>query len=129
MFSLNIEESQALKYGINVHKLKPGTIVFVITKNSMYKIIKVNGDQYSITIQGDKRFHQPINANFSGSTFGGSIIKLGWIGCGMNMEIYVPAYKKTYVTTSVKAARVVGDGWEYDMEWGDNDLFTTQQIN
>ena len=117
MLSLNLKDSKCLEYGINVHDLKPGTIVLAVTKNSLYKIIKGKLDKYDILVHGGKHFLEPVKGNFSGSTFGGSMIKIGWIGYGMHMEIHIPSYKKTYKTTPVKAARIVGNDWEYTMEW------------
>lgn len=117
MLTINLTESKCLDCGINVHRLKAGTTILALTKNSLYKIIKGSRDQYDITIQGGKYFLNPTNANFSGSTFGGSIMKMGWIGYGMYMELYALDHKKKYKTTPVEAAKIIGDGWEYDMEW------------
>lgn len=129
MLTLDIENSKALEYGISIHKLKAGTTVFAVTKNSVYKIIKSSKDQYEVTIQGGKHFLEPVYANFSGSTFGGSIMKIGWIGYGMYMEFYVPSHKKKYRTTPVEAARIVGDGWEYDMDWDEMGISTEPKIH
>ncbi len=115
MYTVDIENSKALENGIDVHKLKPGTMVIAVTKNNLYKITKGSKDQYDVTVQGGKFFRQPTSANFSGSTFGGSMMKIGWIGYGMYMEIH--ANGKKVRTTGVRAAKIVGDGWEYDMEW------------
>lgn len=117
MLQLDVENSKALQNGINVHRLKAGTMLLVLTKNSLYKITKDNGDQYDVIVQGGKKFPKPEIAHFAGSTFGGSMMKIGWIGYGMHMEIFVPAVCKTYKTTQVLAARIIGDGYEYDMEW------------
>lgn len=128
MLTVNLK-SKYLECGINVHNLKPGTTVYAVTRNSLYKIIKGDGDQYDVSIQGGKHFPQPVRGNFSGSTFGGSMMKIGWIGYGMYMEIYVPSCRKTYKTTPVKSARVVGEGWEYDMEWENGKISTKPKIN
>jgi len=106
--------------GINVHNLKPGIIVLVSTKNSTYKIVKGDKDKHHIIVQGGSRFPEPTDSNFAGSTWGGSMIKTGWIGYGMHMEIHVPSVKKSYITSRVWAAKVIGDGWEYEMEWSGN---------
>jgi hypothetical protein len=100
--------------GINVHKLKPGTLLLVATKNSLYKIAKCDKID-EVIIQGGKHIPEPCFGLFTGSTFGGSMIKLGWIGRGMFMEIFFPDQKAKIKTSFVKAVRIVGDGWEYDM--------------
>lgn len=103
-----------LDNGINVHKLKAGTLVLVATKNSLYKIART--DVYDeVMIQGGKYFPNPTLARFTGSTFGGSMIKIGWIGYGMSMEIHSGAARLK--TSWVRSARIVGNGWEYDMGW------------
>ena len=122
MFSVNIDESKGLEYGIDVHSLKPGTAVIVATTNSIYKIVKGQADKYEVKIQGGKYIPEPSWANFSGSTFGGSMIKPGWIGYGMFMEFFVIGERNRYVTSSVRAAKIIGDGWEYDMDWGERKI-------
>jgi len=129
MLSINIKDSKCLDYGINVHTLKPGTTVLAVTRNSLYKIIKGDRDEYDVIIQGGKRFYEPIGVNFSGSTFGGSMMKIGWIGYGMHMEFYVPLFRKTFRTTGVEAARIVGNGWEYDMDWKKQGISTIPKVN
>ena len=110
-------KSKSIENGINVHRLKEGTILLIVTKNSLYKIIKGPRDVYDITIQGGKKLPKPVKANFAGSTFGGSLLKIGWIGFLMHMEIHIPSSRRKLTTTGVRAARIIGDGWEYDMEW------------
>ncbi len=100
--------------GIDVNKLKIGTRIFVATKNSLYKFLKEDAD--TLVVQGGK-LKKPTKVNFSGSTFGGSVIKVGWIGHQMYMEMYIIKSKKTFKTSQVVAARVVGDNWEYSMDW------------
>jgi hypothetical protein len=128
MFIIDLEESQALEYGIDVYKLTPKTMIIVATRNSIYKILKGNRDRCNVKIQGGKYLPTPIEANFSGATFGGSIIKPGWIGCGMHLEFYVPSTKKTYISSSIRAAKIIGNGWEYDMEWGSGKIITKPKI-
>jgi hypothetical protein len=103
--------------GIDVHRLKAGTIIIANTRNSKYKIIKGFKDVYDVTIQGGKHFAEPTEAHFAGSTYGGSMMKIGWIGYGMHMEVYIPSKKSTLRTTGVRSAEIIGDGWNYVFEW------------
>ncbi len=116
MFDLNKKQLDSLEKGINVHKLKAGTILFVVTKNNLYKLVKTKEDRMVIA-EGGKLLGGPTEVVFSGSTFGGSMIKIGWIGHGMFMEMYVLKEKRRIKTSYVKSARIIGDGWEYDMDW------------
>jgi hypothetical protein len=116
MFSLNIEQSKALEVGIDVHKLPAGTTVLVITKNNLYKLVKA-AERKHVIAQGGKYLLEPTEVVFTGSTFGGSMLKIGWIGYGMLMEMFLLDQNKRIKTSPVNAARVIGDGWEYDLDW------------
>lgn len=105
-----------LDNGIDVHQLKPGTLLLVVTKNSLYKIARCERRD-EVYVHGGKFITTPKRGLFTGSTFGGSMIKVGWIGYGMQMEIFFPDEKARIKTSVVKAARIIGHGWEYDMDW------------
>jgi hypothetical protein len=107
-----------LKNGIDIHKLKEGITIFVATRHNVYAMIKKK--DRDVTIQGGKYFKDPTEAVFVGSTFGGSVMKIGWIGFGMKMELYVPKYDSTYKTTPVNSAKLTGKDWFYEMEWKEN---------
>lgn len=124
MYQLNIKESKALERGVDVHKLKAGTILLIMTRNNLYKLIKTDRDGI-VYAQGGKYFIEPTEVYFSGSTFGGSMIRIGWIGYGMIMEMHIVEKKKGIKTSPVQAARIIGNGWEYDIEWDD---ITTAKI-
>ena len=119
MFIIDFKKSKCLHYGINIHLLKPDILVLVVTKNNLYKLTKGHEDKYDVSIQGGKLFPEAKKIKFTGSTFGGSMLKIGWIGKGMLMEMYCVEDDKVYKTSGVMAARIIGDGWEYDMEWDD----------
>ncbi len=117
MFIIDFQKSKCLHYGIDVHALKPDTAILVVTKNNLYKLVKGSEDKYEVFIQGGKLFPEIKKIKFTGSTFGGSMLKIGWIGKEMLMEMYCIEDKKLYRTSGVVAARIIGNGWEYDMEW------------
>lgn len=100
--------------GINVRKLKPGDTIEVKTRNSTYTIVKQDYGN-KVTIKGGQFCKDETEGHFTGSTFGGTMIKLDWIGYMMHMEICFP--NGILRTTGIKAAKVFGDGWEYKMEW------------
>lgn len=124
MYQLNIKESKALERGIDVRKLKAGTILLVMTKNNLYKLVKTDKDGV-VYAQGGKYLIEPVEVYFSGSTFGGSMIKIGWIGYGMIMEMHIIEKKKGIKTSPVQAVKIIGNGWEYDIDWDD---ITTAKI-
>jgi hypothetical protein len=71
--------------GVNVLDLEPLTVLRVETANSVYRIVVSR--HTAIFVQGGQFFPETSAAHFAGSTFGGSLLKIGWIGVGMRMEI------------------------------------------
>lgn len=101
--------------GIDVHKLAIGIKMLVRTQNSLYRIEKCED---GVIVEGGKYFPQPIKTRFLGSNFGGSMLKIGWIGFAMSMEFVSPIDPARVVHTSpVCTAKIIGNGWEYEMEW------------
>ena len=85
--------------GLALRQLEPLTAVAVHTRNTQYRIIVSSGDE--ILIQGGAFFPDPTPAHFDGSSVGGNLLKLGWIGVGLRMEIR--ARGQRIVTTAVKS--------------------------
>ena len=100
--------------GIDVSKLDPGVRIIVETRNSIYKIYIDEGKMF---VEGGDYIQGRQEAVMTGSTFGGTLMKMGWIGYQMKMEFYMSEDKKVLSTSPVQAALVQGDGWEYEMEW------------
>lgn len=99
--------------GIDVSKLEPGTVILVKTRNSNYEItIQKNG---LVLLKGGQHLPEAKQARFNGSTWGGTCLKVDWIGHEMYMEFLME--KRILTTTKVLEATVKGDGWEYKMDW------------
>ena len=110
-------EAFDLSKSIDVRKLKPGTIVVIETKNTVYtfEIIDDNG---TVIVDGGKYFPKPIETHFSGSTFGGSMLKKGCIVYKMYMEIARGIDEHRAITTSrVCEAKIIDPDWTCEMEW------------
>lgn len=72
-------------HGVNILDLEPLTVLHVETRNSVYRI--VISQRTAVFVQGGHFFPDPAAAHLAGSTFGGSLLKIAWIGVGMRMEI------------------------------------------
>lgn len=80
-------ESQDETTGIDIRTLQPGDCVRAFTLNSMYEIVVLPGCE--IQVRGDGRyFNEFEQVYFSGSTWGGSMLKVKWVGVGMCMEFH-----------------------------------------
>ena len=99
----NIIQSE-IEGGVYLNALPEGATLELQTQNRRYRIL--NHGQGQVLISGHPEFcPSPRPACIHGSTWGGSMIKLGFIGRGMHLE-FAPADGEL-VTTS----RIV-DLWE-----------------
>ena len=74
--------------GVQIDQLEPLTELRVRTCNSTYEIFVVEPHRSRVVVRGGQHFPIPTRATLEGSTFGGSCLKLGWIGAGFCMEIH-----------------------------------------
>ena len=66
--------------GLALRQLEPLTELLVQTRNTRYRIV-VSRDA-DIVIQGGAFFPDPTRAHVEGSSLGGNLLKVGWIGIG-----------------------------------------------
>lgn len=85
--------------GVALRALEPLTVLYVDTRNTRYHIIVGRGDE--IVIQGGTYFPDPTPARLDGASLGSSLLKLGWIGIGLRMEIRADG--RRVVTTPVQS--------------------------
>lgn len=108
--------------GFDINALPPGTRVAVNTCNSLYELIVLGNRRVTAfggTLpDGGVRFRKPTKLIIAGSTFGGSMLKLNWVGKDMRVE-FVPEEGeyagKTFSTSPVQRVSIEGrDGdWAY----------------
>ena len=106
-FEINaaIRESE-LAGGIWWRDVPSGTRALVKTKNSLYTIEKrQDGKTY---IKGHEKYCPAfVEATIFGSNFGGSMLKVGWIGVGMYMEFTTVDYRVHGIITTSRIQDVV----------------------
>jgi hypothetical protein len=73
--------------GVLVHDIEPLATLLARTENSVYRIIPLDASSSRILIHGGRFFPEPTEVRFTGSGFGGSFLKLGWVGLGLRMEV------------------------------------------
>ena len=83
-FATEVAESD----GIDIRHIQPRTTVLVRTENSLYRLIPLRPGDCHVLVDGGQFFPEPIEARLVGSTFGGSFLKMAWIGIGMHLEIH-----------------------------------------
>jgi hypothetical protein len=89
--------------GLSLADLTPMASVVVRTRNSLYRIFMLEPPG-AILLQGGRFFPERTHAHLSGSSLGGSALKMDWIGVGFNMEIVGPG--GPVVTSPVRSIEV-----------------------
>jgi hypothetical protein len=85
--------------GVSLRDLEPLTTLLVRTCNSLYRIVV--SQHHSVFVQGGQFFPEMTDARLDGSSFGGSFLKVGWIGVGLRMEFWDGSQR--IVTSPVRA--------------------------
>ena len=75
--------------GVGLTDLDAFTTLMVRTDNSVYQITILQPYAREVLVQGGAFFPARTRACLSGSSFGGSCLKLGWVGLGLHMEFHV----------------------------------------
>jgi hypothetical protein len=75
--------------GVDVRTLPPGTEVVVDTSNSHYRFVMLDGGGLRAVVRGGLRFDDCAEVRIAGSTYGGSLLRIGWIAPGLFLELAV----------------------------------------
>ena len=82
---------------VDLRALDPMTTLLVITENSLYRITVRDPHRRAVWVQGGSFFPETASAYLSGSTSGGSCLKMAWVGIGLHMEFH---HEGTWIRTS-----------------------------
>src|SRR5262245_40297367 len=108
------EISHALE-GVTLMTLETCDMIQARTRNSVYEIFLLEPQSGRALVRGGKYFSEPTEATVSGSTFGGCMIKRGWLGVGLQMEIYSNGHcTVTSPLQSLRVERVDFDADQFD---------------
>lgn len=108
------EMSPALK-GVILGTLEACDMIEARTRNTVYEIFLLDPKSGRALVRGGKHFAEPVEAIVSGSNFGGCMIKVGWLGVGLRMEICANGRRTvTSPVQSLRVERVDFDADQYD---------------
>lgn len=93
--------------GVGFADLDPITTLLVRTHHSRYRITVLRPPKTHVLVQGGRFFPDTTEARLWGSSFGGSLLKMAWIGVGLRMEICADG--QLVITSPVKAIDVQRD--------------------
>lgn len=74
--------------GVDVRRLSPGTELVVETSNSFYHFVMLDAGGLRALASGG-RFDREAEVRIEGSTLGGTLLKVAWIGRGLSLELSV----------------------------------------
>src|SRR5688572_3471147 len=83
--------------GVALHSLETGTVLKVITRHSQYRLVVLDPARQSVLVTGGRMFPESTEARCEGATAGGSVLKAGWIGVGLRLELSIGRQR---ITTS-----------------------------
>ncbi len=99
----NIVQSE-IEGGVSLGDLSPSTVLEIETQNHRYTAVFLGESQAMIS--GHPEYcPEPTLVAISGSTWGGSMLKLRYIGRGMHLEFSHPEYHSPIVTSRIQAVR------------------------
>jgi hypothetical protein len=98
----NIIQSE-IEGGVYLRDLSPGSLLSIQTENRAYRMVAL-GDG-AVLISGHPEFcPDPIEVRVNGSTWGGSMLKMKFVGRGMRLEFEHPVYR-TILTSRILDVR------------------------
>jgi hypothetical protein len=85
--------------GVYLRDLAPGSVLSLQTMNRVYKVVVL--DDETALISGHPEFcPEPAEVKILGSTWGGSMLKMKFLGFGMHMEFEHPVHR-TVLTSRI----------------------------
>ena len=73
--------------GMDLCSFPAGTVVVVDTRHSRYRFVMLDDGGRNALVEGGPYFPEETTAQVEGSTLGGSLLKIGWIGLGWSVEL------------------------------------------
>ena len=73
--------------GVALQSLEAGTVLNVITRHSGYRVVVLDPVRRRVLVTGGRLFPERTEVRFEGATAGGSVLKIGWIGTGLRLEM------------------------------------------
>jgi hypothetical protein len=87
--------------GVFLEGLPPDTVLHIRTQHHSYTATLLG--EGSALLSGHPQYcPEPVEVIIAGSTWGGSMLKMRFIGRGMNLEFHHPAYKTPIVTSPIQ---------------------------
>ncbi len=94
--------------GVEVAHLPPLTRLNIWTQNSFYQMTLLDPHESKAIVKGGRFFAEPSDVHFCGSSYGGTLLKMSWIGIGMRLELLSEG--RRIITSPVLSVENMDDG-------------------
>ena len=99
----NIIQSE-IEGGVFLADLPPATVLRIQTQHHDYTAVTLA--ENSVLISGHPKYcPEPVLVAITGSSWGGSMLKSGFVGRGMHLEFSHPTYRVPITTSRIKDVR------------------------
>ncbi len=90
--------------GVFLNDLPPSTVLEIKTMHHLYTAVLLGGSEAMLS--GHPEFcPKPVQVAIAGSTWGGSMLKLQYVGRGMHLEFRHPHYPTPIITSPIQEIR------------------------
>jgi len=90
--------------GVFLSDLPPSTVLQIQTMHHCYTAVLLGGSE--ALLSGHPEFcPEPVHVAIAGSTWGGSMLKLQFVGRGMHLEFRHPGYPTPIITSPIQEIR------------------------
>lgn len=93
--------------GVDLGELPTLTRLYVRTQNTVYHVILLSPAESKVLVQGGRFFSEPTESYLCGSSYGGNLLKVSWVGLGMRIEVMREG--RRIVTSTVQSIHVIDD--------------------
>jgi hypothetical protein len=96
----NLAESE-IEGGIFLSDLPEHTVLRILTRNRCYTAVTLGSGE--ALISGHPKYcPEPVQVVIIGSTWGGSMLKLNYVGRGMHLEFSHPEFRSPIITSPIE---------------------------
>jgi hypothetical protein len=90
--------------GVFLNDLPPSTVLEIQTMHHRYTAVLLGGGEAMLS--GHPKYcPKPVHVAIAGSTWGGSMLKLQYVGRGMHLEFHHPEYTRPIITSVIQEIR------------------------
>ncbi len=80
-------EEASRRGGVDLLELPVLTCLEVQTQNTAYEVVVLSPFESKVLVQGGRFFVEPTESYLCGSSYGGNLLKVSWVGVGMCLEV------------------------------------------